>query len=298
MITIKKYAAIDIGSNAMRLLVTNIVEQKDKPTQFNKSALVRVPIRLGQDAFTVREISQENIDRMLDAMKAFKLLMKVHKVEHYKACATSAMRVAYNGKEIVELIKKKADIKIDIIDGKMEAAIIAASDLKQFINSDKTYLYVDVGGGSTEFSLFDEGKIIASKSFKNGTVRLLNNMVNDIVWSEIEKWIKTVTADYENITLIGSGGNINKLFKLSEKHQDSPLSYVYLNAQYQKLNAMTYEQRIAEMGLNPDRADVIIPATRIYLNAMKWSGGRQIYVPKIGLSDGIVKAMYYGRIKI
>jgi exopolyphosphatase/guanosine-5'-triphosphate,3'-diphosphate pyrophosphatase len=296
MITIKKYAAIDIGSNAMRLLVTNIVEQKDKPTQFNKSSLVRVPIRLGQDAFTVGEISQENIDRMLDAMQAFKLLMKVHKVEQYKACATSAMREAYNGKEIVELIKKKADIKIDIIDGKMEAAIIAASDLKQFINSDKTYLYVDVGGGSTEFSLFNEGKIVASKSFKNGTVRLLNNMVNDIVWTEIEKWIKTTIVDYDNITLIGSGGNINKLFKLSEKHQDTPLSYVYLNAQYQKLNAMTYEQRIAEMGLNPDRADVIIPATRIYLNAMKWSGARQIYVPKIGLSDGIVKAMYYGRI--
>ena len=296
MINLKKYAAIDIGSNAMRLLVTNIVEQKDKPTQFNKSSLVRVPIRLGQDAFTVGEISEENIDRMLDAMKAFKLLMKVHKVEKYKACATSAMREAYNGKDIVELIKKKADIKIDIIDGKMEAAIIAASDLKQFINSDRTYLYVDVGGGSTEFSLFNEGKIVASKSFKNGTVRLLNNMVNDIVWTEIEKWIKTNTAEYENITLIGSGGNINKLFKLSEKHQDTPLSYVYLNSQYQKLNAMTYEERISEMGLNPDRADVIIPATRIYLNAMKWSGARQIYVPKIGLSDGIVKAMYFGRI--
>lgn len=296
MINLKKYAAIDIGSNAMRLLVTNIVEQKDKPTQFNKSSLVRVPIRLGQDAFTVGEISQENIDRMLDAMKAFKLLMKVHKIEKYKACATSAMREAYNGKDIVELIKKKADIKIDIIDGKMEAAIIAASDLKQFINSDRTYLYVDVGGGSTEFSLFSEGKIVASKSFKNGTVRLLNNMVNDIVWTEIEKWIKTNTAEYENITLIGSGGNINKLFKLSEKHQDTPLSYVYLNSQYQKLNAMTYEERISEMGLNPDRADVIIPATRIYLNAMKWSGARQIYVPKIGLSDGIVKAMYFGRI--
>jgi exopolyphosphatase / guanosine-5'-triphosphate,3'-diphosphate pyrophosphatase len=296
MINIKKYAAIDIGSNAMRLLVINIVEQKDKPTQFNKSSLVRVPIRLGQDAFTVGEISEENIERMLDAMKAFKLLMKVHKVEKYKACATSAMREAYNGKDIVELIKKKADIKIDIIDGKMEAAIIAASDLKQFINSDKTYLYVDVGGGSTEFSLFNEGKIVASKSFKNGTVRLLNNMVNDIVWTEIEKWIKNTTVAYDNITLIGSGGNINKLFKLSEKHQDTPLSYVYLNSQYQKLNSMTYEQRIAEMGLNPDRADVIIPATRIYLNAMKWSGARQIYVPKIGLSDGIVKAMYFGRI--
>ena len=153
MITIKKYAAIDIGSNAMRLLVTNIVEQEGCAPQFNKSSLVRVPIRLGQDAFTVGEISEENIDRMVDAMKAFKLLMKVHKVEQYRACATSAMREAYNGKEVVEIIKKKADIKIDIIDGKKEAAIIAASDLKQFITSDKAYLYVDVGGGSTEFSL-------------------------------------------------------------------------------------------------------------------------------------------------
>jgi exopolyphosphatase/guanosine-5'-triphosphate,3'-diphosphate pyrophosphatase len=296
MITIKKYAAIDIGSNAMRLLVTNIVEQEGQATQFNKSSLVRVPIRLGQDAFTVGEITEENIDRMIDAMKAFKLLMKVHKVEKYLACATSAMREAYNGKEVVDIIKKKADIEIDIIDGKKEAAIIAASDLKQFINNDKAYLYVDVGGGSTEFSLFYEGKIIASKSFKNGTVRLLNNMVNEIVWQEIEKWIKINTEYFEDITLIGSGGNINKLFKLSEKQQDKPLSYVYLSSQYQKLNNMTYEQRIAELGLNPDRADVIIPATRIYLNAMKWSGARHIYVPKIGLSDGIVKALYYGRI--
>ncbi len=296
MISIKKYAAIDIGSNAMRLLVTNIVEQKGKPTQFNKSSLVRVPIRLGQDAFTVGEISDENIERMLDAMKAFRLLMNVHKVEKYRACATSAMREAYNGNEIVELIKKKANIKIDVIDGKKEASIIASSDLKSYINSDKTYLYVDVGGGSTEFSLFSEGKIVASKSFKNGTVRLLNNMVNDIVWQEIEKWIKKTIEPYDDITLIGSGGNINKLFKLSEKHKNKPLSYVYINSQYQKLNAMTYEERIAELELNPDRADVIIHATRIYLNAMKWSGARQIYVPKIGLSDGIVKAMYYGKL--
>ncbi|MEZ4788347.1 MAG: exopolyphosphatase [Flavobacterium haoranii] len=296
MITIKKYAAIDIGSNAMRLLVTNIVEQPGQPTQFNKSSLVRVPIRLGQDAFTVGDISEENINRMVDAMKAFNLLMKVHKVEKYRACATSAMREANNGVDVVNLIKKKADIKIEIIDGKKEAAIIAASDLKQFINSDKTYLYVDVGGGSTEFSLFSEGKIVVSKSFKNGTVRLLNNMVSEIVWTEIEKWIKTITAPYDEITLIGSGGNINKLFKLSEKHQSKPLSYVYMNSQFQKLNSLSYEQRISELGLNPDRADVIIPATRIYLNAMKWSGARQIYVPKIGLSDGIVKAMYYGKL--
>ncbi|WP_395063868.1 exopolyphosphatase [Flavobacterium sp.] len=296
MISIKKYAAIDIGSNAMRLLITNIVEQDGKETQFNKSALIRVPIRLGQDAFTVGEITQENIDRMVDAMEAFRLLMKVYKVEKYKACATSAMREAYNGKEVTAIIKEKSHIDIDIIEGKVEAAIIASSDLHSFLTTDKTYLYVDVGGGSTEFSLFSDGKMINSKSFKNGTVRLLNNMVNEVVWIEIEKWIKTNCEPYDAITLIGSGGNINKIHKLSEKHQDKPLSYVYLASQYQYLNSLTYEQRIAELGLNTDRADVIIPATQIYLNAMKWSGARQIYVPKIGLSDGIVKAMYYGRI--
>ena len=296
MINIKKYAAIDIGSNAMRLLITNIVEQEGKETQFNKSALIRVPIRLGQDAFTVGEISTENINRMVDAMEAFRLLMKVYKIEKYKACATSAMREAYNGKEVVATIREKSQIDIDIIDGKVEAAIIASSDLHSFLSTDKTYLYVDVGGGSTEFSLFSNGRMIASKSFKNGTVRLLNNMVNEIVWIEIEKWIKTVCEPYDIITLIGSGGNINKIHKLSEKHPDKPLSYVYLVSQYQYFSSLTYEQRIAELGLNTDRADVIIPATQIYLNAMKWSGARQIYVPKIGLSDGIVKALYYGRI--
>ncbi|MGV3459567.1 MAG: Ppx/GppA phosphatase family protein [Flavobacterium sp.] len=296
MISIKKYAAIDIGSNAMRLLVSNIVQQEGKEPQFNKSSLVRVPIRLGQDAFTVGEITEANISRMVDAMKAYKLLMKVHGVERYMACATSAMREAYNGKEVTEIIEREADIKIEIIDGKKEAAIIASTDLHHFLKADQTYLYVDVGGGSTEFSLFHEGRIVASKSFKNGTVRLLNNMVNEVVWLEIEKWIKAVTEPYENITMVGSGGNINKLFKLSGKKQEKPLSYFYVNSQYQFLNSMTYEQRIAELGLNPDRADVIIYATRIYLNAMKWSGARNIYVPKIGLSDGIVKAMYYNEI--
>ncbi|MFC0778739.1 Ppx/GppA phosphatase family protein [Flavobacterium sp. HJSW_4] len=296
MINIRKFAAIDIGSNAMRLLIANVVEQEGKEPQFNKSSLVRVPIRLGQDAFTVGEISQENIDRMVDAMKAFNLLMKVHKVERYMAFATSAMREAYNAKEVVALIKKKADIKIEIIDGKKEAAIIASTDLHHLIKSDETYLFVDVGGGSTEFTLFSDGKMITSRSFKAGTVRLLNNMVHDVVWDEIEKWIKVNTADYDEVTLIGSGGNINKLFKMSGKQQEKPLSYIYVNSQYAFLNSLTYEQRIAELGLNSDRADVIIHATRIYLNAMKWSGARQIYVPKIGLSDGIVKAMYYGKI--
>jgi exopolyphosphatase/guanosine-5'-triphosphate,3'-diphosphate pyrophosphatase len=296
MINIKKYAAIDIGSNAMRLLVANIIEEHGKETHFSKSSLVRVPIRLGQDAFTVGEITEENIDRMVDAMKAFKLLMKVHKVEKYMACATSALREAYNGKEVVEIIKKKADIKIEIIDGKKEAAIIASTDLHYLLKTENTYLYVDVGGGSTEFSLFSGGKMIVSKSFKVGTVRLLNNMVGEIVWHEIEKWIKQSTQDFDIVTLIGSGGNINKLFKMSGKQNEKPLSYFYLNAQYTNLNALSYEQRVSDLGLNPDRADVIIPALRIYLNAMKWSGARNIYVPKIGLSDGIVKALYYGKI--
>jgi len=296
MIKIKKYAAIDIGSNAKRLLIANIVEEEGKETQFSKSSLVRVPIRLGQDAFTVGEISPENIERMCDAMKAFYLLMKVHKVECYRAFATSAMREAYNAKEVVALIKKKADIKIEIIDGKKEAAILASTDLHHLLKTDETYLFVDVGGGSTEFTLFSNGKMINSRSFKAGTVRLLNDMVHDVVWEEMEKWIRMNTADYEEITLIGSGGNINKLFKMSGKQQDKPLSYIYINSQYAYLSSLTYEQRISQLGLNSDRADVIVPATRIYLNAMKWSGARQIYVPKIGLSDGIVKGMYYGKI--
>lgn len=296
MINIKKYAAIDIGSNAMRLLVANIVEEAGKETQFSKSSLVRVPIRLGQDAFTVGEISEENIGRMVDAMKAYKLLMKVHKVEKYMACATSAMREAYNGKEVCALIKEEADIDIQIIDGKTEAAIIASTDLHYLLKTEQTYLYVDVGGGSTEFSMFSNAKMIASRSFKIGTVRMINEMVAQVVWEEIEKWIRAITADYDHISLIGSGGNINKIFKMSGKLQDKPLSYMYLNGQYATLNAMSYEQRISDLGLNPDRADVIIPALQIYLNAMKWSGARNIYVPKIGLSDGIIKALYYERI--
>ena len=206
------------------------------------------------------------------------------------------MREAYNGKEVVEIIKKKSDIKIEIIDGKKEAAIIASTDLHYLLKTEQTYLYVDVGGGSTEFSLFSGGKMVASKSFKAGTVRLLNEVVSEIVWQEIEKWIKTHTEAYDRISLIGSGGNINKIFKMSGKLQDKPLSYIYMNSQYAFLNSLTYEQRISELGLNPDRADVIVPAIRVYLNAMKWSGARNIYVPKIGLSDGIVKALYYKKI--
>lgn len=292
---IKKYGAIDIGSNAIRLLITNVILEKDKEPIFKKSSLVRVPIRLGADVFVTGIISNKNIDRMIDAMKAFKLLMKVHYVEKYKACATSAMRNAENKKEVIEQIAQKTGVTIDVITGKEEATIISSTDLKELISSERNYLYVDVGGGSTEFTLFSKGKIITSKSFKIGTVRLLNNdeSENNKLFNNVKKWIKENTENLTGISLIGSGGNINKLFKLSGKEIGAPLSYIYLNTQYELLKKMSYNERILKLGLNPDRADVILPATKIYLSAMKWSGTRKIFVPKIGLSDGIIKSLYY-----
>lgn len=296
MLSIKKYAAIDIGSNAVRLLIASIIEQKGLPPKFKKTSLVRVPIRLGADVFLTGEISEDNKNRMLDTMTAFKLLMKSHKVVTYKACATSAMREAQNGEVISKLISKQAKIDIDIIGGEEEAAIIAATDLHSYIKEDKTYLYVDVGGGSTEFSVFHLGKTVASKSFKIGTVRLLNDIVKKETWIELEEWIKSNTKGYDALDLIGSGGNINKIFKISGKAMGKPLTYFYLTSYYNKLQTYSYEERITELELNQDRADVIIPATRIYLSAMKWSGAKDIYVPKIGLSDGIIKSMYYNTV--
>lgn len=291
---IKKYAAIDIGSNAVRMLISNVIEEKGKAPKFKKSSLVRVPIRLGQDAFTSGEISEANIAKMKDTMNAFRLLMKSYGVINYMACATSAIRVAKNGVEVVKSVKEASEIDIEIIDGKKEAAIIASTDLKTFINQDSNYLYVDVGGGSTELTIFSNGRIIKSKSFKVGTVRLINNMVDEpVLWEKIKKWIEINTSDLGKMIMIGSGGNINKIHKLSGKTVDKPLSYIFLNAQYHFFNAMSYSDRVSEIGLNPDRADVIIPALKIYLNAMKWSGSKKIYVPKIGLSDGMVKTLYY-----
>ena len=298
MLEIKKYGAIDIGSNAIRLLVSNVIVRENAEPQFKKSSLVRVPIRLGADAFVSGIISDENVTRMVDAMQAFKLLMKVHHVEKYKACATSAMRESKNGKEVIAKIKEETGVDIDIIGGKEEAAIISFTDLKTLIEGDNSYLYVDVGGGSTEFTIFSGGKIITSKSFKMGTVRLLNNKKseNKIIFANVEKWIKKNTKDLKRLSLIGSGGNINKLFKMSGRTEGKPISYIYLNAQYQFLKKMSYQDRISELSLNPDRADVIIPATKIYLSAMKWSGARKIYVPKIGLSDGIIKSLFYNKL--
>ncbi len=293
MLSIKKYAAIDIGSNAVRLLISNIIEQEGRPVQFKKNSLVRVPIRLGADVFLKNKISKANRKRMEDTMLAFKLLMQSHKVVKYKACATSAMRESSNGKKVVDAILKKSGISIDIIEGDEEAAIIAATDLNKYIDKNKTYLYVDVGGGSTEFTVIHRGNQVASRSFKIGTVRLLNKMVKPEAWQELEQWIKDHTKVYNKIKVIGSGGNINKIFKISGKAIGKPLSYFYLTSFYNIIKSFSYEERITELNLNQDRADVIIPATRIYLSSMKWSGAKDIYVPKIGLADGIIKSIYY-----
>ena len=292
MLKIEKYGAIDIGSNAIRLLVTTVIEQEGKDTLFKKTSLVRVPIRLGADVFIKGEISGKNTLRMIDAMNAYRLLMNTHNVTRFKACATSAMREASNGVEIANIIEKESGIKINIIDGDDEATIIASTDLKSLIQKDRVFLYVDVGGGSTELTLFANGHKIASHSFKIGTVRLLNDMVRIELWRHMENWIKEKTRPFKPISVIGSGGNINSIFKNSGKKTGLPLSYFYLVSFYEMIKSYTLEERITEMDMNPDRADVIISATRIYLSAMKWSGSKDIYVPKIGLSDGIIKSLY------
>lgn len=290
---IKRYAAIDIGSNGVRLLISNIILEKNKPALFRKSALVRVPIRLGADSFESGYISEKNLKRMSDAMKAFRLLMEVHGVEKFKAYATSAMREAKNAKEVIEKVANESNINIEIIDGNTEAKIIASSDLYTMLDEKKDYLYVDVGGGSTEFTLIVNGKKIDSKSFKIGTVRLLESKENlTHEWIEAENWVKKHTEKSDEITLIGSGGNIVRVYKMANTGIGKPISLDYLKKQYKFLKSKTYEERIREVGLNPDRADVIIPALEIYIEAMKWSNSKKIIVPKFGLADGIIKTLY------
>lgn len=295
MLKIDKYGAIDIGSNAIRLLISSVIDREGSDTIYKKISLVRVPIRLGADVFLNKNISENNYLRMLDALNAYKLLMNTHNVVSYRACATSAMREAKNGKSLVKKLFKETGINIEIINGEDEAKIIALTNLKALIRDNQAYLYVDVGGGSTEFTIFSNGKSIASKSFKLGTVRILNNMYDESIWNEVEKWITNHTRKYANIFLIGSGGNINNIYKNSGVSIGKPLSYSYLSSFNELLKSYSYEDRITELNLNPDRADVIIPAIRIYLSAMKWSKAKKIYVPKIGLSDGIIRSLHNER---
>ncbi|MBT4313309.1 MAG: exopolyphosphatase [Flavobacteriaceae bacterium] len=272
------------------MLVANVVEY-EKKTIFLKNSLVRIPVRLGQDAFSEGKISEVNIKRIIKSMKAFKLLMKVHGVKDYLAFATSALREAKNGSKVVEKVLEKSGIKIEIIDGKKEAKIISNTTIFDTISKEKTFLYVDVGGGSTEFSVLIKGKRTYSKSFKIGTVRLLNDKVSDETWQAAEEWVNEHTQGHEKIYLLGTGGNINKLHKMAGIKDDRPISYLTLNALSNKLNLLTYEERIVKLGLNPDRSDVILPAAKLFLKTLNWSGAKDIYVPKVGLSDGMIREL-------
>jgi exopolyphosphatase / guanosine-5'-triphosphate,3'-diphosphate pyrophosphatase len=289
-----KFAAIDIGSNAVRLLFMNVIEDNEE-ILFKKSELIRMPVRLGEDAFyNDGVIRSEKIENLMHTISAFRHLMIVQNVLSYRACATSAMREAANSGYIVDYIKDRTGISIDIIDGQQEAELVYSNRIVETINNDRSFLYVDVGGGSTEITLFANKKVITSESFNIGTIRFLNGEISQSEFTRMKNFLKDLTSRYKPIDLIGSGGNINKVFRLSGKKDGIPLSYRHLKDIYSFLASFTIEERIKELGFNPDRADVIIPATEIFLKIMKWTKAKKILVPKIGISDGIVHQLYNG----
>ena len=290
-----KLAGIDIGSNSVRLLVANAIKDGSK-VLFKKSSLARLPIRLGADAFKNGKISERNIDRMIWAIEAFDRIMRVNDVEAFRACATSALRESKNGPEVIERIYKATGIQIEAIDGVEEARLIFQTNvLAQFQTDEDAFIYMDVGGGSTEFSLIRGNEIQASRSFTLGTIRILNGSDKKSEWKEMRTWLKEVTEGLEDVSMIGSGGNINRLFKMSGKAAGVPISLDYLEGQYVFLKRFTTDELVKRLDLNTDRADVIVPATRIYISAMEWSGCRKMFVPKVGLSDGIVRDLYFRR---
>lgn len=288
---IRKLAAIDIGSNAIRLLINYVYEFPKSDPVFNKTALVRMPVRLGKDVFTEKRISDRSAGRMIDAMKAFRLMMDIYGVEEYLAFATSAMRESENGKEILKKIKKKANIKVKIIDGETEARLIFASELNRFVIDGNNYLYVDVGGGSTELTLIKNNRVGISKSFEIGTVRLMEGRVDNSIYPEMKKWIEENIRKYQ-VDLIGSGGNINHVYKYSGVKLGKPLPGSYVRKNFKIIREMSFEERLREFNMKPDRADVIEYALEIYVKVMKWTRAKKIHVPKIGISDGMIRSLY------
>lgn len=285
-----RYAAIDIGSNAVRLLIADLTDN-DGVISFKKNTLIRVPLRLGDNAFLDQFISDKKAEDLIKTMQAFKNLMDVYKVTDYMACATSALREAENGQELVKKIKEETDLTLEIVQGEKEAHIIYSSHVEQTLDRKKNYLYIDVGGGSTELSIFSDGAMLASKSFNVGTIRILDNQDKDETWEELKEWLKVETRNFKILSGIGTGGNINKLFKLSEEKDGMPLSYVKLKTLFGYLNSFSLKDRINILGLNQDRADVIIPACEIFLTIMKWASIKNVYVPKVGMVDGIIQVL-------
>lgn len=286
-----KFAAIDIGSNAVRLLFCNVYDEAGVIT-YKKAELIRVPIRLGEDSFLNGKISSLKEEKLVTAMKAFKYLMDVYDAVDYRACATSAMRDAENRYDIVDRVRKESGIKIEIIDGKTEADIIYSNHIEEHLDKSNNYLYIDIGGGSTEITLFSKNKAIVSQSFNIGTIRMLHNQIDKEYWGYFKNWITEITKGYKPLIAIGSGGNINKLFKMSGRKLNKPITTAKLKNLYEVLESYTYEERIQTLGLNPDRADVIIPASKILLTVLKKAEIEKIIIPQIGLSDGIVHQLY------
>jgi exopolyphosphatase / guanosine-5'-triphosphate,3'-diphosphate pyrophosphatase len=285
-----RYAAIDIGSNAVRLLLCNVVEEHGV-FHFKKSELIRIPLRLGEDVFKGGRILARKSDRFLKTMHAFKLLIDVFEPVSYRACATASMREAINGEELVMRIRRECGLRIEIISGKKEAELIYSNHIEQNLDPGKSYLYIDVGGGSTEITLFDKGKIIDSRSFNIGTIRWLQGKVSREQWEFMKSWVKETMDGHVPHSAIGSGGNINKIFKIFGR-KDKPLTFLTLKNFYDDIKLLSLDDRMEKWGLNPDRADVILPATKIFLSIMKAAKTSNIYVPQIGLADGIIHQLH------
>lgn len=287
-----RLAAIDIGSNAARLLINDVIHLPDGKIDFVKLALVRVPLRLGFDVFETGKISDHKTEQLVKTIQSYKLLLDVYEAKHLKACATSAMRDASNAGDILNQVKEKAGIDIEVISGADEATYIYENHIAENMNIEESYLYIDVGGGSTELTFFTDGKLAAKESFNIGTIRLLKGRVAESSWEEMKSFIRTKTKGYHHITCIGSGGNINKVFSLSKKKDGKPLQLDLLRNYYKEFGSLSLPQRMSLYKLREDRADVIVPALLIYINVMRWAEAEDIYVPKIGLADGLIHILY------
>ena len=288
--SLNRFAAIDIGSNAVRLLLCNVVEDDDH-VHFNTLELVRIPLRLGEDAFRLKRITAERSKRFIKTMEAFKLLIDVFNPVAYRACATASLREANNGQELTRMVRDTCGLDIEIISGKEEAELICSNHVEQHLDPENSYLYIDVGGGSTEVTLFDKGVSIVSRSFNIGTIRWIQGSVQKEDWEEMKEWVRDATRNYSIYAAIGSGGNINKINKILGK-KDRPVSYIALKSFYEEMKGMTVEERMNRWELNPDRADVIVPAAKIFLGILKAAKVPEIIVPQIGLADGIVHKLY------
>jgi exopolyphosphatase/guanosine-5'-triphosphate,3'-diphosphate pyrophosphatase len=287
-----RLAAIDIGSNAARLLISDVVSNSEGKPDFNKLNLVRVPLRLGFDVFEKNEISAEKAEMILQTIQAYKYLINVYDVKHVKACATSAMRDAINAPEIIKRVKTETGIDIRIISGDEEASIIYENHIAENLDTDHSYLYIDVGGGSTELTFFSQNQLVFKKSFNIGTIRLLKNQVIETHWDELKNYIREKTKGHKQVMAIGTGGNINKVFSLSKKKDGKPLPLDLLKDYYKELSNFSLYARMRVYNLREDRADVILPAIQIYINVMRWASIEEIYVPKIGLADGLLHTLY------